>query len=115
VPSWDHLPKAPKGKNRERWLPQRHTGKRLEDRVFSLRRRCASGEWEQDVVRYRAFGSCLSGNSAPWMPEIQKASEDIEKSYTTLITVMMKVKPFLDCTQASMDFLLSSDLAVEGM
>jgi len=49
------------------------------------------------------------------MPEIQKASEDIEKSYTTLITVMMKVKPFLDCTQASMDFLLSSDLAVEGM
>jgi len=43
-------------------LYQRLTGRKFEDQVSSLGWRCASGEREQDVVRFRTFGSCLAGN-----------------------------------------------------
>jgi len=49
------------------------------------------------------------------MSKIQKPPKTYKKSYSTFTTVVMKVKPFLNWTQPSLDFLLSSALAGEGI
>jgi hypothetical protein len=55
---------ASKRKRRRKRIHQRLTRKKLEDRLFSRRWRWALDQREKDVVRSRAFGSCLLGDSA---------------------------------------------------
>jgi hypothetical protein len=96
--------KASKRKRRRKWIFQRHPERG--SRIGAL---LADGDvlqkrGEQDVVRSRAFGSCILGNPASWIPEIQKPPRIYKKSYITFTTVVMKVKLFFRLDSGSSGF-----------